>query len=347
MAPTTITPSPNNTVTITGLATNFPHDTPGSTTVTILNPIPVINTVTPSGLTEGNPTVAVHGSQFVYGAQIIWNGVAVPTSFVSDTELAASLAAPIPGTYSLMVTNPDPGSANSAAVAEVVGPGKVVLTLQTGNGTSVRVTNSLQIGISVSGTNNTGVNWLIDGIANGNAQIGTIATNSNGSVTYTAPAVVPTPSNIVQLTAVSVDNPAISINQNIAVMNPIPILTSATPMNFNVGSASAVLTGSNFINGAQVLVNGTPVPTTFNGGNQLTATFSPTDPGDLDLPRCSIPAQSNPAASTDLVAQVNGTPPNLVPSPPGRLAIPGRGDLRRNRCRHPSSLEDRLPRVAQ
>lgn len=308
-----ITPSPNNVVTITGLATNFPQDTPGSVAITVLNPIPVITSVTPNGFTEGTTTVEVQGSQFVYGAQIFWNGVAVPTTFVSSTELAAAIAAPLPGTYSLMVVNPDPGSANSAAVPEVVGPGKVVLTIQAGNGTSVRVTNSLRIGISVSGTNNTGVTWLINGAANGNPQIGTIATNSDGSVTYTAPTVVPTPSNIVQLTAVSVDNPAVSITQNVAVMNPIPVLTSATPMTYNVGATSAVLTGSNFINGAQVLVNGTPVPTTFNSGNQLTATVSPVNPGNLDLQ--VLNPSPGPATSADLIAQVNGTPPNLVPSP--------------------------------
>ena len=308
-----ITPSPNNTVTITSLATQFPQDTPGSVTISVLNPIPIVNAVTPSGFTEGTTTVTVSGSQFVYGAQIFWQGAAVPTTFISGTELAAAIAAPNPGTYPLMVSNPNPGSANSAIVPEVVGPGQVVLTLQTGGGTSVRVTNSLNIGISVAGTNNTGVNWLINGIANGNAQIGTIVANQNGSVTYTAPAVVPTPNNIVQLTATSVDNPAVSITQNIAVMNPIPILTSATPLAFNPGASTAVLTGSNFINGAQVLVNGVAAPTTFNSGGQLTANFNATVPGNLDLQ--VVNPSPGPAISTDLIAQVNGTPPVLSPTP--------------------------------
>jgi uncharacterized protein (DUF1800 family) len=308
-----ITPSPNNSVTITALATAFPQDTPGSVTVTVLNPIPIITSVTPSGFSEGSTTVTVSGSQFVYGAQIFWNGVAVPTTFVSNTELAASITAPNPGTYPLMVSNPDPGSANSAVVSELVGPGKVVLTLQTNGGTSVRVTNSLKVGVSVSGTANTGVTWMINGAPNGDAQVGMIVSNADGSVTYTAPAVVPTPSNIVQLTAVSVDNPAVSISQNIAVMNPIPILVSGTPNTFNVGPSTVVVTGSNFINGAQILVNGAPVPTTFNNGGQLTATFSPVDPGNLDL-QVLNPAPG-PAASTDLIAQVNGNPPALSPTP--------------------------------
>lgn len=311
-APATI-PTPNNTVTITSLAKDFPQDTPGSVTVSVLNPIPVINTVTPSTFSEGTSTITISGSQFIYGAQIFWNGVAVPTTYVSGTELAASLSAPNPGTYPLMVGNPDPGAANSAAVSEVVGPGKVVITVMPNAGTSVRVTNSLKVGLSVTGTNNTGVTWTINGIAGGNAQIGTIVTNADGSVTYTAPAVVPIPSNVVQLTAVSVDDPTVSISQNISVMNPIPILTSGAPMIFNVGPSSVVLTGSNFISGAQVLVNGAPVQTTFNSGTQLTANISPTDPGNLDLQ--VLNPSPGPATSTDLIARVNGTPPTLLVSP--------------------------------
>jgi uncharacterized protein (DUF1800 family) len=303
----------SNSVTITSLATNFPGDTPGSVTVNVLNPIPIINSVTPSSFSEGTSMITISGSQFVYGAQIVWNGVSVPTTFVSNTELAAPIAAPNPGTYPLMINNPDPGSANSAVVSEVVGPGQVVLTLQTNAGTSVRVTNSLNIGLTITGTNNTGVNWTINGIAGGNTQIGTIVANADGSVTYTAPAVVPSPNNVVQLTAVSVDNPAVSISQNISVMNPIPILVSGTPMAFDAGPATVVLTGSNFINGAQILVNGSPVTTTFNSGGQLTGSFTPTVPGNLDLQ--VLNPSPGPATSTDLIAQVNGTPPVPLVTP--------------------------------
>ena len=123
----------------------------------------------------------------------------------------------------------------------------------------------------VNGTDNPAVTLQVNGIAGGNAIVGTAVSNSDGSITYTAPAVVPTPSNIVQLTITSVDNPAVSLTQNISVMNPIPILTAATPMTFNPGSATIVLTGSQFITGAQVLVNGSPASTTFNSGGQLTA----------------------------------------------------------------------------
>ena len=107
-------PTPSNVVTITSLATNFPQDTPGVVTVNVLNPIPVIKAVTPSSFSEGTMTVTVNGSQFLYGAQIFWNGAPVPTTYVSGTQLAASISAPNPGTFPLYVGNPEPGPANSA-----------------------------------------------------------------------------------------------------------------------------------------------------------------------------------------------------------------------------------------
>jgi uncharacterized protein (DUF1800 family) len=304
-----VVPSPNSAVTITAVAPAYPNDPPGSVTINIWNPVPVIASATPSSFAEGSELVSIQGSNFVYGAQIVWNGVPVPTIYISSTQVAASLPAPTPGTYPIYVANPDPGSANSGTLSEMVGPGQVVLKAQTNNGTTVRVNNSLNVGISVTGTSNTGVVWTINGTPSGNAQIGTIAQNPDGSVIYTAPAVVPTPNNTVTLKATSVDNPAVSITQNLAVFNPIPILNSAAPMAFDPGPQTVVLNGSAFINGATVLANGVAVPTTFNSGNQLTASLNLVTPGNLDL-QVLNPAPG-PAASTDLIAQINGPTPAL------------------------------------
>ena len=306
-----IVPLPNN-VTITSSAPSHPEYPPGSVALSVLNPIPILTSVTPTGFSEGVTTVTVAGSQFVYGAQISWNGTPVTTTYISSTQLAASIAAPNPGTFPLLVTNPDPGSANSASVNVKVAPGKVELKLQTSEGADVRVTNSISFGLEVTGTTNTGVTLAVNGVAGGNATVGTAVFNTNGSITYTAPAVVPTPNNVVQLTVVSVDDPTVGINHNISVLNPIPILTSANPTSFNVGSSQVVLTGADFITGAKVLMNGAPMPTTFNSGTQLTATINPTQPGDLDLQ--VLNPSPGPATSADLIAQVQGTPPALLVS---------------------------------
>jgi uncharacterized protein (DUF1800 family) len=300
-----IVPVPNN-ITITSAATTHPEYPPGTLALGVLNPIPILTSVTPTGFSEGVTTVTVAGSEFVYGAQISWNGTPITTTFVSSTQLVASIAAPNPGTFPLLVTNPNPGSANSATAQVKVAPGQVVFQLQPQTGSDVRVTNSINFGLTVTGTNNTGVTLAINGVAGGNAQVGTAVSNADGSITYTAPAVVPKPTNVVQMTITSVDNPAVSINQNISVLNPIPILTSANPTTFNVGSASVVVTGQDFISGATVLMNGTPVPTTFNSGTQLTATVNPVEPGNMDLQ--VLNPSPGPATSSDLIADVQGTP---------------------------------------
>jgi len=307
-----VVPNPY-TVQITSSIAKFPTAVPGAVSIQVWNPIPVLGTVTPNGFSEGTTTVTVNGSQFVYGAQISWNGALVPTTFVSGTELVAQIAAPNPGTYPLTVTNPNPGSASALPLSMKVGPGLVVLTLEPNSGTDVRVSNTLNLGLMVNGTDNPTVTLQVNGIVGGNGVVGTAVSNADGSITYTAPPIVPTPSNIVLLTITSVDNPAVSITQNISVMNPIPILTSASPMAFNPGPATIVLTGQKFITGAQVLVNGSPVSTTFNSGTQVTANVDQAQPGNLDLQ--VLNPNPGPAASNDLIATVSGTVPTPIVPP--------------------------------
>jgi hypothetical protein len=142
------------TVTITSAIAKYPTAAPGSVSVQVWNPIPVLGTVTPGGFSEGTTTVTVNGSQFIYGAQISWNGSMVNTTYVSSTQLLAQIAAPNPGTFPLTVTNPDPGSASAIPLSIKVGPGLVVLTLEPNSGTDVRVSNTLNLGLMVNGTNN-------------------------------------------------------------------------------------------------------------------------------------------------------------------------------------------------
>jgi len=309
-----IVPVPNN-VTITSVSTAHPDYPKGSVGMDIWNPIPVIDSVTPSGFPEGDTQVAVTGSKFVYGAQVMWNGKAVDTTFVSSTHLEAIIPAPNPGTFPLLVSNPNPGSANSKTVQVQVAPGQVKLKVQAYNGSDVRVRNSLNLGLDVTGTSNKAVTITVNGIAGGNTAIGTAVSNPDGSITYTAPPVVPAPNNVVTLTITSVDNPSVSVNQNISVLNPIPMLRSATPLSMNPGppATTVVLTGADFISGAQVLVNGAPVSTSFDSGTQLTASVSPTEPGNLDLQ--VLNPSPGPATSADLIATVNGTPPVPIVAP--------------------------------
>jgi uncharacterized protein (DUF1800 family) len=295
-----IVPLPNNQVTIGSSADIYPSSK-GSYGVSVLNPIPIVTTITPGSFSEGNAQIVVNGSAFVYGAQILWNGQAVPTTYISGTQLVAVITENTPGTYPVTVVNPDPGSASSKSVNALVQPGQVVIQLQPSE-TSVRVNNTITITPTVTGSQDTALTWTVNGVAGGNTQIGTI----NAKGVYTAPAVVPNP-NLVVVQATSVDNPNSVTIVNVQVLNPVPILLNASPSTVNIGSTSVVLAGESFINGASVLENGSPIPTQFNSSTQLTATVDPTVAGPFDLQ--VLNPDPGGSVSADVVEQVPGTPP--------------------------------------
>ena len=88
----------------------------GSSGVTILNPTPVIAGINPSSVGTGNFTIAVSGSKFVNGTQVLFGTTPLQTTFVSATQLTASGTANAPGTFAISVSNPNPGSSASSSV---------------------------------------------------------------------------------------------------------------------------------------------------------------------------------------------------------------------------------------
>ena len=113
-------PSPN-AVTITATSTAVPTAV-GTATETVLNPAPLVSSavVTVIG-TASTGLLDVMGTGFVSGAQLQVNGSSVATTFVSGTELQATVPFTT-GTTTLPVAvlNPDPGaSASAGATAQV------------------------------------------------------------------------------------------------------------------------------------------------------------------------------------------------------------------------------------
>jgi uncharacterized protein (DUF1800 family) len=102
-----------NPVTITAVSVASPS-TSGSVQLNVFNPIPVVTSATATLASGTNYFLDVIGTSFVEGAQIQVGSVDATTTFVSSTELQATV--PIPaGTSSLSVgvQNPNPGSASS------------------------------------------------------------------------------------------------------------------------------------------------------------------------------------------------------------------------------------------
>jgi hypothetical protein len=113
-----------NTITISATSA-ADSSASGSSDVTLWNATPVLTNVSPATFTSGSYTLTVTGSKFVSGAQVLFGGAAVTTSYVSATQLTATGSAPSAGIFAVTVSNPNPGSSNSSAV-------NVTVTAQSG-----------------------------------------------------------------------------------------------------------------------------------------------------------------------------------------------------------------------
>ena len=97
-----------------------------SATVTLLNPYPTVASTSPLNVAVGAFTLTINGSGFVTGAQALFGGVPLVTTFVSATRLTASgtaTGAQSGSQIPVTVMNPNPGAATSIDVVSVlVGP---------------------------------------------------------------------------------------------------------------------------------------------------------------------------------------------------------------------------------
>jgi hypothetical protein len=117
-APTSL-PSPNGiTITATSAASSSAS---ASSAVTLLNPTPTIAGITPSSTGTGAFTLAITGSNFVPGAQVLLSSAPIATTFISPTHLTATGTAATAGNFPISVGNPDPGASTSNSVNLQIG----------------------------------------------------------------------------------------------------------------------------------------------------------------------------------------------------------------------------------
>ena len=86
------------------------------------NPVPALTNIAPTAVTAGSAafTLTVNGSNFVNGALVKWNSTNLSTTYVSATQLSASVPASLvatAGTASVTVFNPTPGGGTSSAAS--------------------------------------------------------------------------------------------------------------------------------------------------------------------------------------------------------------------------------------
>ena len=95
--------------------TNADHAITGSSTVTLLNPVAVISSITPNPLAYGTQNITVTGKGFLPTSVLKQADTVLTATYVSGTQLTASVTLnPIPGNMvTFHVDNPDPGHSSS------------------------------------------------------------------------------------------------------------------------------------------------------------------------------------------------------------------------------------------
>ncbi len=149
-------------------------------------------------------------------------------------------------------------------------PQKTVVTVAPSN-PNVRAGATQQFTASVTGNSNTSVTWSVNGVTGGNSTAGTISATGM----FQAPATLPNP-NSVTVEAISATDATANSSTTATLQNPVPLLSSINPASVEVGAFSFTVTGSDFVQGAQVMFGSVALTTTFNSATQLTATGTAT-----------------------------------------------------------------------
>jgi hypothetical protein len=178
---------------------------------------------------------------------------------------------------------------NSGAALQNV----VVTVTTTPSSAYVRIGRQQTFAATVTGAAGS-VSWSVDGIAGGDAVVGTI----DASGQYLAPSVVPaTPTVTVRATSTS---SPMSSGSSVVTILPLPRITIVSPSSVSVGTVTLTVNGSGFSPGAVVSLGGTSLATSFVSTTQLTAT------GNAQTAGTSVPVRVS-ASDGDVSNTVNVT----------------------------------------
>ena len=240
-----------------------------------VNPVPSVSTLTPAGVAAGSPmfTLMVAGSDFVSSSTVNWNGVALPTTYVSASELTASVpAAEVAnvGDPSVTVISPGPGGGTSNVATFTISASNPVPSIAALSPASAASGNA-GFTLTVSGSDfvaSSSVNWNGVGLKTtyvSASQLTALVPAADIATVGTASVTVVSPSP----GGGTSDAETFTINAS----NPLPSISSLSPMSVASGSTAFTLTvsGSDFVAASAVRWNGVALTTTYVSASQLTA----------------------------------------------------------------------------
>jgi hypothetical protein len=259
-APSTAPQSSHVTITATSTADPSVAQSLAVALKTPPPPPPIIALVL-SGATEVTLGTSSQYAATVTGSTntgVTWrvNGVAGGNSSVGSISTNGRYIAPAkaPGASKVTITATsvaDPSVVQSLAVAlKTPPPPPPIIALVLSGATEVTLGTSSQYAATVTGSTNTGVSWSVNGVAGGNASVGSISTKGR----YIAPAKAPGASKVT-ITATSVADPSVVRSLAVALDVPPPppptvtlAVTGATSVTLGTSSQyAATVTGTSDI----------------------------------------------------------------------------------------------------
>lgn len=236
-----------------------------------------ITSVAPKDIPAGSTTVTltVTGTGFTTSTQIVLNGVAETTTYVSSTELHATIPTAQLATGAILNLSLKDGAnvvaADTSNNVQVSNPVPTVTTLSPGN----MLVGSAATDVTVSGTNFvSGVALSVNGSPRTTTYVSATQLTANLAANDFASA-TPLLLNVVNPQPGGGASGTIAFSVN----NPAPTITSVSPNTGNAGSAATMvtITGSGFVAGTNLLVNGAARPSTFVNNTSMKVLLSAAD----------------------------------------------------------------------
>lgn len=244
-----------------------------------VTPTPTLTSMTPTSANSGDPafTVTVNGSGFLNGATVFFNFNPLSTTFVSSTQLTATVPTSdilFPGTAQVNVQNAQPACCFSNSLSFTINLGVYpVPTLNSISPSSAVAGYPAPTSVFVTGSN-----FASTAVLNFNGVPQQTSVLSTGTLGATISASALASPGTVQVTVSNPSpggGPSNSLSFTIAVPNPLPTIASLSPASAASGTSPTItVTGTGFVAGSEVYFNGTFFyPVTFTSSTQISVFF--------------------------------------------------------------------------
>ena len=231
----------------------------------------VLTSLSPNAATEGVATftLTVNGTRFVHGATVLWNSLPLATTFVSATQLTASVPTSVSNpALSAAVTVSSPGGAVSNILIFTIDPLRPTIYALS--------PASAPLGSTSFTLTATGVNFATSCVLRWNGSPLSTTFVSATQATATVPASLVAAAGAAAVTLI---NPSgvTSSAATFPITTPAPTVTGIAPASVAADGPAFMLTvrGSGFLAGSVVEWNGSPLITTLIDSTQLTAFVPP------------------------------------------------------------------------